>query len=197
MAQHLKCTVGILAEVHSFNGHSTACAIVTLRNFRLMLELRLDMIKNVQESPVEIETVERDRPRHTWLPPRRPCYRPSVFFHHFLVVALSIPQLRRRRFSKTQNFFCHRLQNARFWKCVNFKLRKSRNVCLWAGTNWTRLLVSYLLVIYVTTLVVSQTTHCHVIGLLANMDWKSRRIGSGLIWGVISSTNFMFCLHVK
>jgi hypothetical protein len=76
-------------------------------------------------------------------------------------------------------------------KMCDWKLSNSRNVCTWLGTKLTRFLVSYLFVIYLTTLVVPQTTHCHVIGLLVNMDWKSRKISWGLIWGVISSFFWM------
>jgi hypothetical protein len=81
-------------------------------------------------------------------------------------------------------------------KCTNLKIcdfqqRQSRYVCTWIATKLTRFLVSYLFVIYLTTLVVPQTTHSHATGLLVNMDWKSRRIGWGLIWCVVSSFVWM------
>jgi hypothetical protein len=74
-------------------------------------------------------------------------------------------------------------------KMCDLQVLKSRNVCTWIRTELTFFLVSYLFVICLMTLVVPQTTHCDVIGLLMNMDWKSRVLYRGLL-----GLHFVICL---
>jgi len=107
---------------------------------------------------------------------------PSLSCHCTFIPATTISAL----FKNIDFLLWSSSEGARLKMC-DLQLRKSRNVCTRIRTKLTCFLVSYLFVIYFTTLVVPQITHCDVIGLLANMDWKSRRICWGLIWGFISS----------
>ena len=121
----LKCTIGILADIRSFNRHLPAYAIVTLRKFRLMLESRMDMIKCVQETSVEIQTLVLWNLLGNYIPDPLPTA--YVIAHQYSSITL-ISATTSLLFKNT-SFILLSSSEWAILKMCNLKLRLSRNVC--------------------------------------------------------------------
>jgi hypothetical protein len=127
------------------------------------------MINCVQKRPAEIQSLVLWKLIGHDIPGPLPAAR--VIAHQYSSITF-IPATTTSALIKNINFLLSSSSVCASLKMCDLQLRKSRNVCTCIGTKLTRFLVSYLFAIYLTTLVVPQTTHFHLIALFVNVDCK-------------------------